>query len=234
MFQQYMAPSHQSFKIYIAEIAPKDVRGRLGGLWQFFIVTGIAASYWINYVAKRTIEKDDDLLWRIPMGIQIVPGILLVLGMLPMLESPRWLCAQGRTGQAAGVLARLRGRKEDDPEVWAEVDDIAKSVEEEMERGKTEWREVWERGNKRRLLIGCGLQFFQQMTGTNIINYYVRTLCTILLLIMQIVTSASHAIHLFSSHITTTPYSPLSSSNPLVSLAMKLTFLPQAFMASSR
>ncbi|RUS15836.1 hypothetical protein BC937DRAFT_91925 [Endogone sp. FLAS-F59071] len=199
MCQQYIILSassnnnHSIFKIYIAEIAPKNLRGRLGGLWQFFIVTGITASYWVNYVAKRTIKQDDNLLWRIPLGIQITPGILLALGMLPMLESPRWLCAQGRIGQAMEVLARLRSREEDDPEVWAEVDDISKSVKEETERGKTKWREVWEGGNKRRLLIGCGLQFFQQMTGTNIINYYVCTLCTFLSLIYN------HAYRIFKT-----------------------------------
>ena len=92
--------------IYIAEISPKNLRGRLGGLWQFFIVTGIAASYWVNYASKKILSDEDDNLWRIPLGLQLLPAILLALGILPMIESragsaPRKISSSPRSPSAS-------------------------------------------------------------------------------------------------------------------------------------
>ncbi|RUP47776.1 galactose-proton symporter, partial [Jimgerdemannia flammicorona] len=93
--------------MYIAEIAPRKLRGRLGTLWQFLIVSGIMVSYW-------TIETSDKQ-WQLALGLQIVPGVILFFGIIPMPESIRWLASKGRFDDARKTMAALRNLPEDDP-----------------------------------------------------------------------------------------------------------------------
>ncbi|KAL1914321.1 uncharacterized protein VTP21DRAFT_9014 [Calcarisporiella thermophila] len=162
--------------MYVAEIARKENRGRLGCLWQLFIVIGIAISYWTNYIVIRHIPETENLQWRIPLGLQMVPGVLLFLGMIFMPRSPRWLCSQDRIDDARKSLAKLRHSLPDDPAILAEIDMIRESIEEERKTASS-WREIFMvRVNRRRLIVGLLLQSFQQFTGTNVINYYTPTI----------------------------------------------------------
>lgn len=159
--------------IYIAEISPKHLRGRFGGLWQFFIVTGIAASYWINYAVKRSVSDHDDSLWRVPLGLQLLPAVLLAAGIMAMVESPRWLCAVGRDRLAQATIATLRGLEENDIHIVAEVNGMKGVLREENRHYQATYNEILaDPANRLRLLIGCALQALQQLSGTNIINYY--------------------------------------------------------------
>lgn len=157
--------------MYIAEIAPRKLRGRLGTLWQFLIVSGIMASYWVDYACLKTIEASDKQ-WQLAIGLQIVPGIILFFGIIAMPESIRWLASKGRFDDARKTMAALRNLPEDDPTVEHEMADITRALEIEKESGNGKWTEVFQPMNFRRLIIGCCLQMFQQWTGSNAINYY--------------------------------------------------------------
>ncbi|KAI9496255.1 general substrate transporter [Zychaea mexicana] len=168
--------------IYVAEIAHQDQRGILGGLWQFFIAAGLAMSYWTNYVVQSHVAVTDDALWRIPLIVQTVPGVIMLFGMPFMFETPRCLCAHDKLDQARIVVGRIRGLHVHDAQVDKELEHIQSGLlllEQQQQQSTasnpstfTAWRMVFARQNRRRLIIGSALQMFQQLTGTNVINYY--------------------------------------------------------------
>ncbi|KAI9488205.1 general substrate transporter [Zychaea mexicana] len=157
--------------MYIAEISPRKLRGRLGTLWQFLIVLGIMMSYWVDYGCVRHIPEGDKQ-WRTALGIQIVPGGILLIGMFFLPESLRWLALKNRYEKVLKELCFLRDGKEDDPEIQEELQEIRQAVELELEGRKSRWSELLVPNNLRRLFIGVWLQIFQQWTGTNAVNYY--------------------------------------------------------------
>lgn len=153
--------------IYVAEISHQSQRGRLGGLWMFFIATGLATSYWSNYIARKLIDEHNNMLWRIPLIIQVIPSILLLFGMIALFETPRWLCAHGRKAEALHVLNKVRG---DSTDTKLELEQIQDSIDNEVKASS--WTQVFSAINRRQLALGCALQALQQMTGTNVINYF--------------------------------------------------------------
>ncbi|KAL7316961.1 hypothetical protein PS15m_003377 [Mucor circinelloides] len=157
--------------MYIAEIAPRKLRGRLGTLWQFLIVLGIMVSYWIDYGCLRNIPTGH-AQWRVPLGIQLVPGAILLVGMAICPESLRWLALKGRDEDVKKNLIRLRDLPEDHPEIIEELEEISAAAAFERESKSGKWTELFQRSNLHRLFIGIMLQIFQQWTGTNAINYY--------------------------------------------------------------
>ncbi|CAO0801963.1 unnamed protein product [Mucor circinelloides] len=152
--------------IYVAEIAHQRHRGLLGGLWMFFIATGLASSYWSNYIVRMLIDQHDNMLWRIPLIIQVIPSVMLLFGMAFLFETPRWLCAHHRSEEALQVLCKIRGTED----VKEEMEQIQSSLSAQAK--DTSWRQTVSITNKKRLLLGCALQALQQMTGTNVINYF--------------------------------------------------------------
>ncbi|KAI9486054.1 MAG: general substrate transporter [Benjaminiella poitrasii] len=157
--------------IYVAEIAHQKYRGLLGGLWMFFIATGLALSYWTNYIARKLIDDDNDMLWRVPLIVQVIPSIVLCLGMIFLFETPRWLCAHHQHDKAYQVLSKIRGTTD----VKDEMAQIRASVDTDLKRtdASGSWREIISSANNRkRLVLGCTIQALQQLTGTNVINYF--------------------------------------------------------------
>ncbi|CAO3639083.1 unnamed protein product [Mucor fragilis] len=156
--------------IYVAEIAHQRHRGLLGGLWMFFIATGLASSYWSNYIVRILIDQHDNMLWRIPLIIQVIPSVMLLFGMAWLFETPRWLCAHSRSEEALQVLCKIRGSED----VKEEMEQIQSSLS--VQAKNTSWRQAIATTNRKRLLLGCALQALQQMTGTNVINYFSPTI----------------------------------------------------------
>ncbi|KAF1800492.1 general substrate transporter [Mucor lusitanicus] len=152
--------------IYVAEIAHQRHRGLLGGLWMFFIATGLASSYWSNYIVRILIDQHDNMLWRIPLIIQVVPSIMLLFGMAWLFETPRWLCAHNRSEEALQVLCKIRGSED----VKEEMEQIQSSLS--VQAKNTSWKQVISVPHRKRLLLGISIQALQQMTGTNVINYF--------------------------------------------------------------
>lgn len=95
--------------MYSAEMAPKNIRGMLGSMFQFFFTMGVMTSYWVDYAAEKYISKDSSIQWQLPVGLQLVPGTILGLGMLFVKESTRWLAKTGRHEEAMKSLVWVRG-----------------------------------------------------------------------------------------------------------------------------
>jgi sugar porter (SP) family MFS transporter len=158
--------------VFVAENCPPAVRGRITGLFQEFLVVGVTIAYWLNYGVALHIEPSSKQ-WRIPVAIQLVPGGIMLIGLLFLKESPRWLMKQGRHSEATNCLAYMRNSTIDDPAVLHEIAEIRASIEEELAltEGIT-WRECIAPGNRKRFINGFLIMFWQQFSGTNSIGYY--------------------------------------------------------------
>ena len=100
---------------YNAEIAPPEVRGSLVSMQQLAITAGIMVSFWINYGTNYiggTGSTQSDAAWLVPICLQLIPGLILGVGMPFMPFSPRWLVGQGRDAEARQILSNLRNLDE--------------------------------------------------------------------------------------------------------------------------
>ncbi|KAK3191576.1 hypothetical protein K4F52_002391 [Lecanicillium sp. MT-2017a] len=157
--------------MYSAEMAPKNIRGMLGSMFQFFFTLGVMTSYWIDYAVAKHISDDNTAQWQIPVGLQLVPGAILGLGMLVTKESTRWLAKKGRHDEALESLIWVRGG--DTPVVRDEFAEIIASIEEEkrIKSGVT-WKELLEPINRYRVFLIIALQVGVQLTGNTSMAYY--------------------------------------------------------------
>ncbi len=158
--------------VYVSENCPPNVRGRIAGLFQEFLVIGVTVSYWLCYGVDRNIPSSTRQ-WRIPVGFQLVPSGMMFVGLWFLKESPRWLMKQGRYDEATASLAFTRNNHPDSEEVQQELSEIRASIEEELQstEGLT-WRECLLPGNRLRFLNAFIMMFWQQFSGTNSIGYY--------------------------------------------------------------
>lgn len=144
--------------MYIAEVAPPHMRGRLVSFFQLAITVGILVAYLIDAALAGTGS------WRWMLALAMVPGVLLAAGMLPMPESPRWLLQNGRDPEARRVLGLLR-----EGDVEREIGEIREEIARE---GAGSWRDLLASRARPALGVGIGLAVFQQITGINAVIYY--------------------------------------------------------------
>lgn len=158
--------------VFVSENCPPEVRGRIAGLFQEFLVIGSTFAYWLDYGVSLHIPTSTRQ-WRIPVAIQIIPGGLMLIGLFFLKESPRWLMKQGRHEEAAISLAHVRCETTSSPAIVQELAEIRASIEEELNatEGVT-WKETLQPGNRNRFLIAFVLMMCQQFSGTNSIGYY--------------------------------------------------------------
>lgn len=149
--------------LYIAEIAPQNLRGGLVSLNQLAITIGIMCSYVINYVFTN-IEGS----WRLMFGIGLIPAILLGIGMLFLPESPRWLAKKKRYHEAKTTLQYLRCKKN--------VDHELNEIEKSLTLREAKLSEIFAPWIRPVLFLGIMLGFLQQVTGINTIIYYAPTI----------------------------------------------------------
>lgn len=93
--------------LYMAEISPPEVRGSLMALEQFAIVLGAVLGFWTGFFTR---DIPGSASWRIPLAMQLIPGVILGLGCMSLPPSPRLLVQQGRNDEALRALAKLRLR----------------------------------------------------------------------------------------------------------------------------
>jgi sugar porter (SP) family MFS transporter len=149
---------------YISESAPTDVRGSLSSLFQLAITLGILVAYLVNAVFAPAGD------WRWPLGLAVVPALVLLVGMYFLPETPRWLVSKGREADARRVLERTRTGDE----IEGEIQDIRR-VEEET-RQQAGYRELLAPWVRPMLVAGIGLAIFQQFVGINTVIYYAPTI----------------------------------------------------------
>lgn len=178
--------------LYISEISPPELRGTLLVLEGFSIVLGIVIAFWITYGTQYIASE---WAWRLPFLIQVIPGLILGVGITSLPFSPRWLASKGRDQEALQSLARLRSLPTTDHRVqleWFEIraevalhNEISAERHPHLQDGtKTSrfkleiaaWADCFKGGCWRRTHVGVGVMFFQQTTGINALIYYSPTL----------------------------------------------------------
>ncbi|KAK3816916.1 MAG: general substrate transporter [Linnemannia elongata] len=157
--------------IYQAEIAPKNIRGRIVSLQQWAITWGILIQYFIQYGCSFI---QSNAAFRIPWGIQVVPGLILLVGISFFPFSPRWLADKGRWDEALEVLANLRSHGDkNDPAVQAEFKEIEDAVNFDRTLAARSYMELFRKPAVRRVFLGMSLQSWSQLTGMNVAMYYI-------------------------------------------------------------
>lgn len=153
--------------VYLAELAPYEIRGSLAGRNELMIVIGQLAAFVVNAVIGN-LWGEFGGVWRIMLAVAAVPAVALFLGMLRMPESPRWLISRGRTQEALAVLKTIRSSDRAE----AEMADVKHLADEEKEMNLSGWGALKNKWILRILLVGIGLGVAQQLTGINSIMYY--------------------------------------------------------------
>lgn len=148
--------------LYLAELSPKDKRGRMVTFFQLAITLGILLSYVVGYIFGNAENA-----WRMMFWAGFVPAIILFVGMLLVPESPRWLLTKGRNDEALKVLNQIRTSDE----AVAEYNQTSKLLEEEKQN-KSSWMELFMPKLRIPLFIGIGIFAIQQFSGINAIIYY--------------------------------------------------------------
>lgn len=148
--------------LYQSETAPKWIRGSIVGFYQFSITLGVFLS---SIVANGTKNRNDTGSYRIPVAVQFAFGLILIIGMLFLPETPRFLIRKGRYDAAAQSLAKLRRLSLDHPALIEELEDIRAHHEHEMAIGSASYISCFRKPLRKRLFTGIMLQAFQQLTG---------------------------------------------------------------------
>lgn len=150
--------------LYIAELAPANIRGSLVSFNQIMILTGMVIVYIVNaaIAGSGTTEWNIEMGWRWMFGSEVLPALLFFMLLFFIPESPRWLTKMGRDAEALAILEHI-GSKEASGQVMAEIRESLR-----LETGG--WGEVWI--FRRALLVGVVLAFIQHATGINVIMYY--------------------------------------------------------------
>lgn len=152
--------------MYISEIAPADIRGRLISIYQLGIVIGILLIYFVNAVIAGMYDEawNIDTGWRWMFGSGIIPSAIFMVLLFFVPESPRWLAQQGRWPEAEDVLVKVSGPAKAVPELSA--------IREALLLKQGTLGELLKPGLRTALIIGVVLSVFSQVTGINVIMYY--------------------------------------------------------------
>jgi MFS transporter, SP family, xylose:H+ symportor len=147
--------------MYIAEIAPQSMRGRMVAINQLTIVLGQVITHLQNY---RLRESGSDA-WRWMFGLGVVPSVLFLAGIFTLPESPRWLVKSGREEEAGKILGRI-GSGEYSSQTLRAIRGTMHSGE------KLNYRQLLDKSILPLILIGIGLAVFQQFCGINVVFNY--------------------------------------------------------------
>jgi len=162
--------------VYITEIAPPSKRGRLVGCQQWAITWGILIMFYISYGCSGI---DGTAAFRIPWGLQMLPAIFLFAAMLFLPESPRWLAKKDRWEEAQQVLALTHAKGDSDsPFVHKEMAEIREVVEFERANSDVTYLELLSPKMINRTHIGIFTQIWSQLTGMNVMMYYITYIFT--------------------------------------------------------
>ena len=153
--------------LYLSEIAPTEIRGAIASLNQLMIVCGILAAFIVNAILASSGN------WRLMLGLAAVPSLILLVGMLFMPETPRYLVHTGEEETAHEVLQELPGDEQPEERI-GEIREVEQNGQGGTGLGAL-WRAKWVRPA---LVVATGLAVFQQLVGINTIIYYAPTTLT--------------------------------------------------------
>ncbi|SDH31779.1 sugar porter family MFS transporter [Chitinophaga filiformis] len=147
--------------MYIAEVAPAHLRGRMVAINQLTIVTGILVTNLVNY----TLRNHGEDAWRWMFGLGVIPSLLFFIGALWLPESPRWLVKAGRSADARAVLNKIGGDNFAD-ESLSVIEGSLSGAE------KMNFADIFRKAVLPAVVIGIILAVFQQFCGINVVFNY--------------------------------------------------------------
>ncbi|KAI7218912.1 general substrate transporter [Hortaea werneckii] len=173
--------------IYVAEISPPAIRGRLTGFFESSYQIGAVIGFWINYGIVHNISSEASMAWRIPMGVQLIPAGLLAIGIPFLRESPIWLLKKGRDDEALNVYGYYRNLPIDHHYIAEDVAFVRGQIQHERavtagERPtfaaflKGALRESLMKGMRNRFALVFLMFMWQGWSGAAAINYYSPTI----------------------------------------------------------
>ncbi len=151
--------------LYLSEISPKAVRGTLVSLYQWAITAGILFSYFINAAFAQAVFN-----WRWMLLAGVLPGLVLLVGMCFMSDTPRWLISKGKDDAAQKVLKKI----EPDVDIESEVKEIKRTLKLNDRTSGEKFR--FKKWMIMPFVVGIGIMFAQICTGINTIIYYAPTI----------------------------------------------------------
>jgi SP family arabinose:H+ symporter-like MFS transporter len=152
--------------MYISEIAPAEIRGRLVSINQLGIVSGILLIYFVNATIAGWYDEAWNIStgWRWMFGSGLFPSVFFLLLLFFVPESPRWLAQKERYDEAKLILTKVNGS--------AKADEELAEIKEALNIEKSSFSDILKPGIRKALLIGVILCIFSQVTGINAIMYY--------------------------------------------------------------
>ena len=163
--------------MYIAEMAPPQLRGRMVSLAQLNIVIGISAAFFSNYLILLLGQSDaswadvlrlDEWGWRWMLGIEALPAVVYFFALFAVPESPRWLAMRGRDDEAVEVMSRVGGQEQAAKDLAA----VRDAIEAEKKLGQAKLGALLHPTMRLVLTIGITIGILQQITGINAVFFY--------------------------------------------------------------
>jgi sugar porter (SP) family MFS transporter len=163
--------------VYIAEIAPAELRGRMVSFNQLNIVLGISIAFFSNYLILSLGQSDlavvealrlGDWGWRWMLGVETLPAVLYLLALMFVPESPRWLAMHGREDEALQVLEKVSGPQQ----ARADLKVVHDSLAADSGGEKASIAQLFRPAMRLVLTIGVGVAILQQITGINSVFFY--------------------------------------------------------------
>ncbi len=163
--------------MYIAEIAPAEMRGRMVSFNQLNIVIGISAAFFTNYLILRLGHSDfgwakalrlGEWNWRWMLGVEALPAIFYFLALFAVPESPRWLVMNGKDDDARRVLEKVSGSAQAE----ADIGSVKASLQAEQSAERGSLGELFRPALRLVLSIGILVAVLQQITGINSVFFY--------------------------------------------------------------
>src|SRR5690625_3199684 len=152
---------------YMSEMAPAHLRGRLSGINQTMIVSGMLLSYIVDYFLSGLSTT---IAWRSMLAMAAVPAVILFIGVLKLPESPRFLIKSNKLDEARRVLSYIRPKDK----IETEMQQIQEMAEKEkMASQQSSWGSMFTGKYRYLLIAGVGVAAFQQFQGANAIFYYI-------------------------------------------------------------
>ena len=163
--------------MYIAEIAPAQIRGRMVSFNQLNIVLGISVAFFTNYLILSLGQSDlgwaqalrlDEWGWRWMLGVETAPAVIYFGALFFVPESPRWLAMHGRGDEALTILEKVSGPEQ----ARADLKVVEDSLVSDSQSSEASFRQLFQPAMKLVLTIGLAVAILQQITGINSVFFY--------------------------------------------------------------
>ncbi|KAL4926985.1 putative MFS sugar transporter [Aspergillus undulatus] len=158
-----------------AELCEASKRGKLVCSEPLLVGVGIVISYFFDYGMSFV---GGQIAWRLPIACQMLFAFVVIILIFGVPESPRYCYQKGRNEEALQILSSVYGRPKDDPKIQTEQTEILEALAVELKNGEYKWRNILKPdqvSTGRRVLLGYGMQFMNQVGGINLIVYFIPT-----------------------------------------------------------